>query len=84
MRKLVTILLGAAVMLGAATTLFAQNGLPTGGYPPVAGGAGGNPGFIQYQAPSGQTVKLQTMKVRGHMMILVPMSMACDVFHVYC
>jgi hypothetical protein len=83
-KQMVSIVLSAVVMLGTATPLFAQNGLPTGGYPPVAGGAGGNPGFIQYQAPSGQTVKLQTMKVRGHMMILVPMSMACDVFHVYC
>jgi len=83
-KQLATIVLGAAVMLGTVTTLFAQNGLPTGGYPPVAGGAGGNPGFIQYQTPSGRTVQLRTMRVHGHMMILVPMSMSCDVFHVYC
>jgi hypothetical protein len=83
-KQLVTIVLSAAVMLGTATTLFAQNGLPTGGYPSVAGGASGNPGFIQYQTPSGKTVQLRTMKVHGHMMILVPMDMSCDVFHVYC
>jgi len=85
MRKhIVTIVLGAAVMLGTATTLFAQNGLPTGGYPAVAGGANGNPGFIPFQTHSGKTVELRTMKIRGHMMILVPMDMACDVFHVSC
>jgi hypothetical protein len=83
-KQLVTIVLSAAIMLGTATTLFAQNGLPTGGYPPVAGGAGGNPGFIQYQTPSGKAVQLRTMKVHGHMMILVPMYMSCDVFHVSC
>jgi hypothetical protein len=43
-----------------------------------------NPGFVQYQTPSGKTVQLRTMKVHGHMMILVPMYMSCDVFHVYC
>ena len=86
MRKhIVTIVLGAAVMLGTATTtLLAQNGLPTGGYPAVAGGANGNPGFIPFQTHSGKTVELRTMKIRGHMMILVPMYMACDVFHVTC
>ena len=42
-KQIVTIVLGAVVMLGTATTLFAQNGLPTGGYPSVAGGANGNP-----------------------------------------
>jgi hypothetical protein len=85
MKKLiVTIMLGAVVMLGTASTLFAQNGLPTGGYPSVAGGANGNPGFIPYRTPSGTTVQLRTAKIRGHMMILVPMYMACDVFHVTC
>jgi hypothetical protein len=83
-KQIATTVLGAIVMLGTATTLFAQNGLPTGGYPSVAGGANGNPGFIQYQTPSGKTVQLQTMKVHGHMMILVPMYMSCDVFHVSC
>jgi hypothetical protein len=83
-KQLVTIALSAAVVLGTATALFAQNGLPTGGYPAVAGGAHGNPGFIEYQTPSGKTVQLRTMKVHGHMMILVPMDMSCDVFHVYC
>jgi len=87
-KQIVTIMLGAVVMLGTATTLIAQNGLPTGGYPSVAGGAAGNPGFapgrMSVQTPSGRTVQLRTMKVGGQTMILVPMSMACDVFHVYC
>jgi hypothetical protein len=83
-KQIMTIVLGAVVMLGTATTLFAQNGPATGGYPSVAGGAAGNPGFITYQMPSGKTVQLRTMKVHRHMMILVPMEMACDVFHVSC
>ena len=84
-KQIATTVLGAIVMLGTATTtLFAQNGLPTGGYPPVAGGAGGNPGFIEYKMPSGQTVQLKTMKVHGRTHVLVPMSMSCDVFHVDC
>jgi hypothetical protein len=83
-KQIVTIVLGAVVMLGTATTLFAQNGLPTGGYPSVAGGANGNPGFIEYKMPSGQTVQLRTMKVHGRTHVLVPMSMSCDVFHVDC
>jgi hypothetical protein len=83
-KQIMMIVLGAVVMLGTATTLFAQNGLPTGGYPSVAGGAAGNPGFMTVQTPSGKTVQLRTMKVHGRMMILVPMDMSCDVFHVYC
>ena len=83
-KQIAMIVFGAAFMLSTATTLFAQNGLPTGGYPSVAGGANGNPGFIEYKMPSGQTVKLQTMKVHGKMHVLVPMSMSCDVFHVNC
>jgi hypothetical protein len=90
----------AALLAGGISLAIAQ-GQPTGGYPPVAGGAGGNPitnpvpgsieykmpsgtGSIEYKMPSGKTVKLRTMKVRGHMMVLVPMDMACDVFHVNC
>jgi hypothetical protein len=52
-KQILTVGLGAVVMLGTATTLFAQNGLPTGGYPSVAGGANGNPGFMTVQMPSG-------------------------------
>ena len=40
--------------------------------------------MMSVQTPSGRTVQLRTMKVGGQTMILVPMSMACDVFHVYC
>ena len=82
-KQIATMVLGAAFMLGTATASFAQ-GPPTGGYPPVAGGAGGNPGFIEYKMPSGQTVKMRTTKVRGHRMVLVPMEVACDVFKVSC
>ena len=41
-KQIATMVLGAAFMLGTATASFAQ-GPPTGGYPPVAGGAAGNP-----------------------------------------
>jgi len=82
-KQIMTIVLGAVVTLGTATTLFAQNGLPTGGYPSVAGGAAGNPGFMDVQI-GGKTVQMRTMKVHRHMVILVPMEMACDVFHVHC
>ena len=40
--------------------------------------------MLSVQTPSGKTVQLRTMKVHGQMMILVPMDMACDVFHVNC
>ena len=77
----------AALLAGGISLAIAQ-GPPTGGYPPVAGGAAGNPatnpGFIEYKMPSGQTVKMRTTKVRGHKMVLVPMEVACDVFHVTC
>jgi hypothetical protein len=33
----------AAVLAGGTSLVMAQNGLPTGGEPPVAGGAAGNP-----------------------------------------
>ena len=39
-KQIVTIVLGAAVMLGTATSLFAQNGLAVGG------GAAGGPNGI--------------------------------------
>ena len=77
----------AALLAGGVSLAIAQ-GPPTGGYPPVAGGAAGNPatnpGFIEYKMPSGQTVKMRTTKVRGHRMVLVPMEVACDVFKVSC
>ena len=83
-KQIATIMLGAAFMLGTATALFAQNGLPTGGYPSVAGGANGNPDFMTVQMPSGKTVQLRTTKVHGHKVILVPTEMACDAFRVNC
>jgi hypothetical protein len=74
----------AALLAGGVSLAIAQSGPPTGGYPSVAGGAAGNPGFIEYKMPSGQTVKLRTTKVHGKMHVLVPMEMSCDVFHVNC
>ena len=77
----------AALLAGGVSLAIAQ-GPPTGGYPPVAGGAAGNPatnpGFIEYKMPSGQTVKMRTTKVRGLQLVVVPMEVACDVFHVTC
>lgn len=40
--------------------------------------------MMSVQTPSGKSVELRTMKIHGQMMILVPMDMACDVFHVNC
>ena len=40
--------------------------------------------MMSVQTASGKTVQLRTMKVHGQMMILVPMDMSCDVFHVNC
>jgi hypothetical protein len=42
MTTLKTLTLTSALLLGGVSLAIAQ-GLPTGGYPPVAGGAGGNP-----------------------------------------
>ena len=39
--------------------------------------------MVSVQTIHGKTVQLRTMKVGGELMILVPMSMACDVFHVW-
>ena len=41
--KLVLIGAVAALLAGGASLAMAQNGNPTGGYPPVMGGAGGTP-----------------------------------------
>jgi hypothetical protein len=54
-KQILTTVLGAVVVLGTVTTLFAQNGLPTGGYPPVMGGAAGNPGFVPAPVQSAAT-----------------------------
>jgi hypothetical protein len=41
--KLVLIGTVTALLAGGSSLAMAQNGPPTGGYPPVMGGAGGNP-----------------------------------------
>jgi hypothetical protein len=38
-----TFTIAAALLTGGTALAMAQNGLPTGGEPPVAGGANGNP-----------------------------------------
>ena len=86
-KQILTVALGAIVMLGTASTLLAQ-GPPTGCYPPVAGGAAGNPatnpGFMSYTSPGGKNMQLRIIKVHGRKMVLVPMEMSCDVFRVNC
>jgi hypothetical protein len=46
-RQIMTILkkllIATALLAGGSSLAIAQNGVPTGGYPPVMGGAGGNP-----------------------------------------
>jgi hypothetical protein len=41
--KLMLISAATALLASGSSLAMAQNGLPTGGYPPVMGGAGGNP-----------------------------------------
>jgi hypothetical protein len=62
-KQIVTIVLGAVVMLGTATTLFAQNGLPT---PSVMGGAAGNPGFVPGPVQSGATSAVAGQNTTKH------------------
>jgi hypothetical protein len=46
----------AALLAGGSSLAMAQNGLPTGGEPPVAGGANGNPAAPGFdQAPGAYT-----------------------------
>ena len=37
--------------------------------------------MVSVQTQSGKTVRLRTMTMGGKTMVLVPMDMACDVFH---
>ena len=46
-----TLTIAAALLAGAASLAVAQNGPATGGEPPVAGGAGGNP-LLDYGQPA--------------------------------
>jgi hypothetical protein len=43
MTALKRLLIVTALVAGGSSLAMAQNGNPTGGYPPVMGGAGGNP-----------------------------------------
>jgi hypothetical protein len=67
-KQFVTIMLGAAV---TAASLFV----------PITSEAKTSPRMVSVHTTSGKAVQLRTMKVGGQTMILVPMSMACDVFH---
>ncbi len=57
MTVLKTFTIVGALLASLPSLAMAQNGLPTGNYPPVMGGAGGNPavpapgGYVQYPAP---------------------------------
>jgi hypothetical protein len=44
MTMLKSLTIVTVLLAGGTSFAMAQNGLPTGGEPPVAGGAGGNPG----------------------------------------
>jgi hypothetical protein len=54
MTRALQIALAAALFVGGTSLATAQNGLPTGGYPAVAGGANGYPspyyGYYNYYA----------------------------------
>jgi hypothetical protein len=65
-KQFVTIMFGAAV---TAVSLLA----------PITADAR-TPKTVPVQMKNGKTVQLRTMKVGGQMMVLVPMSMACEVF----
>jgi hypothetical protein len=43
MTTLKSLTIAAALLVSGTSLAMAQNGQPTGAYPPVAGGAGGNP-----------------------------------------
>jgi hypothetical protein len=63
--KSLTIL--AALVVGGISLAIAQSGPPTGGQPPVAGGAAGNPaapgpGFLRSAAPPAQTAAVKHHK----------------------
>jgi len=53
--KLMLIGTVTALVAGGSSLAMAQNGLPTGGYPPVMGGAGGNPVSGSAYFPEGRS-----------------------------
>jgi hypothetical protein len=52
MKAIKTLTLAAALIAGSASFALAQNGLPTGGQSPVAGGAGGGQGGSGAASPA--------------------------------
>lgn len=72
MTKLTSVALATALIVsGASTMVMAQNGQPTGGEPPVAGGANGDPGapgVNESSAPqtAGRGIGMTHHKVEKH------------------
>jgi hypothetical protein len=62
-------LIGAvtALLTGGASLAIAQNGIPTGGYPPVMGGAGGNPAVAgSAYFPEGRSSYVTSVPIKHH------------------
>jgi hypothetical protein len=74
MTTLKTLTIVVAVLLAGGTSLaLAQNGLPTGGQPPVAGGAYGNPILDrQSAAPRVRTHHHRTMYMHANPKVFRP------------
>jgi hypothetical protein len=61
------LMIATALLAGGSSLAMAQNGLPTGGYPPVMGGAGGNPavpGFAYF--PEGRPSSVTSASAYHH------------------
>ena len=59
MTALKALTIGTALLLGGVSLAIAQ-GPPTGGYPPVAGGAAGNPGVPGTEGAPGPNLRATT------------------------
>jgi hypothetical protein len=59
MTTLKTLTIGTALLLGGVSLAIAQ-GPPTGGYPPVQGGAAGNPGVPGTEGAPGPNLRPTT------------------------
>jgi hypothetical protein len=60
-----TLTIGTALLLGGVSLAIAQ-GPPTGGYPPVAGGAGGNPAVAPAMSVYGATTPTPSHHTTRH------------------
>ena len=66
MTGLKTLTIVAVLLAGGASIASAQNGLPTGGYPPVAGGANGNPAIPSEYQQSPAPVTATHLSISHH------------------